>query len=696
MRTFEIADATARFPLDESSGRIGFELCPTDLLAKSKAGASSAIDPLAHLKIVGDAYGGGFAQGHTMRVAGSVDGFKFSGQKTVQSGEKTTVTTSLVDVRGYRIEHHLSWHAGDAAVEVRTEFFNGSDSPVTLEMLTSFSLGGITPFHPADAPGRLRAHRFRSGWSAEGRLVTETIEQLHLERSWSGHAFFSERFGQVGTMPVRKWFPFAAVEDTAAGVLWGAQLAWAGSWQMEIFRRGDEVCLSGGLADREFGHWMMTLAPGESLATPAAAITCVHGSLDDLCDRLTALQERAADSQPAVEHGLPIVFNEWCTTWGDPRHDKVLAIARRLKGTDVRYFVIDAGWYKAEGTDWSGAHGDWIPSQKLFPQGLEATAAAIREMGMVPGLWFEMETAGVQSDAYSRHADHFLQRDGAPVTSGARRFWNLEDSFVIDYLTERVIDRLERCGFGYLKVDYNETLGIGSENPDGLGEGLRRQVLASHAFFDRIRARLPQLVIENCASGGHRLEPSLLGRTAMSSFSDAHECVEIPIIAASLHRLMLPRQSQIWAVLRAKASQRRIVYLLAGGFLGRLCLSGDFPTLKPEQRVLVDRAIALYGQAASVIRSGRSRRYGPDVAAYRHAQGWQVVVRTGTDGKNLLVVGHTFEKPGVKTIRVPLPPGKWRVAGELHTDRSGVKLAKGELRWTPAGEWAANVVLLTR
>ena len=60
------------------------------------------------------------------------------------------------------------------------------------------------------------------------------------------------------------------------------------------------------------------------------------------------------------------------------------------------------------------------------------------------------------------------------------------------------------------------------------------------------------------------------------------------------------------------------------------------------------------------------------------------------------MVGHTFEKPGVKTIRVPLPPGKWRVAGELHTDRSGVKLAKGELRWTPAGEWAANVVLLTR
>ena len=43
----------------------------------------------------------------------------------------------------------------------------------------------------------------------------------------------------------------------------------------------------------------------------------------------------------------------------------------------------------------------------------------------------------------------------------------------------------------------------------------------------------------------------MLHRTSMSSFSDAHETPEIPIVAAALHRLMLPRQSQIWAVLHA-------------------------------------------------------------------------------------------------------------------------------------------------
>jgi alpha-galactosidase len=112
-----------------------------------------------------------------------------------------------------------------------------------------------------------------------------------LERSWLPHAIRAERFGQVGTMPVRDFFPFIGLEDRAAGVFWGAQLAWAGSWQMEAYRRDDELSLSGGLADREFGHWLKNIAPGETLSSPLAYLSTVKGDLDDLCQRLTAMQE---------------------------------------------------------------------------------------------------------------------------------------------------------------------------------------------------------------------------------------------------------------------------------------------------------------------------------------------------------------------------------------------------------------------
>jgi alpha-galactosidase len=720
LSAWTLADTTVSYLHDPSTGAVALQLVPTSLLPALAARRATlagefyidsgpepvpppawTLDPLAHVKRVGDSYPGAFAQGHTLRSAPANAVFKFSGQHDsfdAAAGRRTVLTTLTDAATGQRIEHRLSWHEGDSAVAIECAFINDGPAPVTLELFTSFSLGGLTPFAVADAPGRLRVHRFRSAWSAEGRHVVETLEQLHLERSWSGAGLFSERFGQVGTMPVRRWFPFVALEDTGAGVVWAAQLGWAGSWQMEIARQNDDACLSGGLADREFGHWTATLAPGQRLDAPPAYLTCVAGDLDAACDRLTALQHRPADTHPAREHSLPIVFNEWCTTWGDPSHEKLVALAERLRGSPVGTLVIDAGWYKTETTDWGTGHGDWVPSARLFPRGIEAAAAAIRERGLLPGLWFEMETVGSSSTAFSL-VDHLLRRDGLPVTVRHRRFWDLDDPWAFAYLEKHVIDRLDHGGFEYLKIDYNETLGLGNETSDraSLGEGLRRQVLATYRFLDRLRARLPGLVIENCSSGGHRLEPSMLARSAMSSFSDAHELVEIPVIAANLHRLMLPRQSQIWAVLKPADSERRLVYSLAATFLGRMCLSGDVAALSAGQwRVALD-AQRLYGEVAPVIKHGVSRLLRELGESWRHPRGWQALLRVSPHGDEALVVAHAFaDAPGA--IAVPLPAGAdWRVVNAFAEAAAPAPVvADGVLLLPMPGDFSARVVHLRR
>ncbi|MDR3709198.1 MAG: alpha-galactosidase [Capsulimonadaceae bacterium] len=709
---FAVADTTVRYRRNTSDGRVSVELIPTALLDKvvvHREGlrpsnpvafdhapatwnpGAYVLDPLAHVKIAGDEYTGGFGQGRTMRSSPSNNQFMYEKQDVIVEARRTTVVTRLFSDSGHVIEHNLAWYAGDRAVEVWTAFINGGNRPVTLEMLTSFSLGGITPFDAADAPEKLLIHRFRSGWSAEGRLDTQSIEQLHLEPSWIGHGVFSERFGQVGSMPVRGWFPFIAAEDKAAGVVWGAQLAWAGSWQMEAYRRDDFLAISGGLADREFGHWFKTLTPGERLTTPPAALATVNGSLDDLCDRLTRVQHRAADRQPAPEHDLPIVFNEWCTTWGDPTHERLSRIASKLQGSKTRYLVIDAGWYKNETGDWGSSHGDWIPSKELFPDGLKATADMIRAAGFVPGLWFEMENCGSGSEGY-RLVDLHLKRDGVPITVGGRRFWDLENHRAIERLSERVIDLLESCGFGYLKVDYNETLGIGTDGAESQGEGLRRHIEGVHRFFKLIRRRLPDLVIENCSSGGHRLEPSMIGLTAMSSFSDAHEVVEIPIVAANLHRLMLPRQSQIWAVLHHADTDRRLIYSLAATFLGRMCLSGDVDDLDERQWGIVHAAEDLYARASATIKYGASRRTGETSASWRHPRGWQAVTRVADDGRQALVVLHAFANAPAQ-VSVTLPEGAWKIVGQLGT--GDLASVAGNALIAPVdGDFSGRAVLL--
>lgn len=710
-----LGDTIVRYPRDPVSGRVGLELLPAAALARAQPRRATlrgepfidampgndpwpaaVVDSLVQFKLVGDAYPGAFAQGHTLRQSPGLDAFNVATQRVESHAGSSTIVTTLARADGCRVEHRLTARAGEAAFEIATTFVNASAAAVTLELLSSFSLGGVTPFAPDDAPGRLRVHRFRSGWSAEGRLETRSIEELHLERSWSGAAAFSERFGQVGSMPVRRWFPFVAIEDASAGVVWGAQLAWAGSWQLEVYRQNDDVCLSGGLADREFGHWLKTLAPGETLTTPTAHVACVQGSLDELCDRLTSLQHRAADTHPAIERDLPIVFNEWCTTWGSPSEASVASLGHRLAGSDVRYFVIDAGWYQGDAGDWGNAHGDWIPSAKFFPHGLEAAAAAIRDCGLVPGLWFELETVGDASTAFSL-VDYLLSRDGLPVTVRHRRFWDLRNPRAADHLAAKVIPLLRRAGFGYLKIDYNETIGLGCDGAESLGEGLRQQILGVYAFFERLRAELPELVIENCASGGHRLEPSMLGRTAMSSFSDAHELPEIPIIAANLHRLLLPRQSQIWAVLHRADSDARLRYSLAATFLGRMCLSGEYDRLSDAQLAMVREATALYRRAAPVIKHGTSRRFGEIGPGWRHPRGWQAVRRLSADGRTALVVVHAFAA-APERIEIPLA-GDWRVAAQWSDPSAAVQVTCGEaasLQLAPLREFDAAVVLLSR
>ena len=103
----------------------------------------------------------------------------------------------------------------------------------------------------------------------------------------------------------------------------------------------------------------------------------------------------------------------------------------------------------------------------------------------------------------------------------------------------------------------------------------------------------------------------------MASFSDAHECQEIPIIAANLHRLIHPAQSQIWAVVRREDSVKRIVYSVANTFLGRMCISGDVTELTEEQWDAIDRGIAFYHKIAPVIKNGISFRFGPKIKSAR-------------------------------------------------------------------------------
>ena len=163
--------------------------------------------------------------------------------------------------------------------------------------------------------------------------------------------------------------------------------------------------------------------------------------------------------------------------------------------------------------------------------------------------------------------------------------------------------------------------------------------------------------------------------TDMASFSDAHECSEIPIIAAALHRVILPAQSQIWAVLQAADSIRRINYSLISTFLGVMCLSGDVIHLSEEQWNKVNEGTNFYRQIRHIIRDGVSAFYGEVSESWRHPEGWQAVVRK--DGGETLAVIHTFG--GELPTRISLPVSANRIMRVMCSENNEIELQGGRL-----------------
>jgi alpha-galactosidase len=673
-------DMAFQYLLDNETRNVGFLAVPAGMLSRINTRKAYAVLSLVQVKLLGDeGFRGLFARGRTMLNSLSSCSFTFHGQTVSERGGTKTVVTYLQNEKNCVLEHHLVWRQGDSAVTLYSVFRNESGEDAVLEMLSSFSLGPVTPFETGDTPDTLVLHRLRSRWADEGRLETVPVENLQLEPSFSGVSANTVRFGQAGTMPVREYFPFIAVEDVKRGVSWGAQIAWPGSWQIEAYRQDDALYISGGLADRIFGHWMKKIGPGERFATPEAIVSVTNGGIDAISQRLTSLHYRSWEHQPRVEQTLPAAFNEWCMTWGGVNADSIERAVKRLKDAGVLYFVIDAGWYDKA--------GDWNPGAERFPEGIEKTVQMIRDSGLIPGIWFEYECCEKTSKAFSQ-LEHLLRLDGYVITESGRRFWDMRDPYAQAYLTEKVIGFLKKYGFGYLKIDYNANAGIGCDGGESPGEGLRQHITGVLGFLQRIGRELPELVIENCSSGGHRLEPCIIGLTAMSSFSDAHENVHIPIIAANLHRAVLPCQAQIWAVVRKGDSIRRLYYTMAAGLLGRLCLSGNIDELDAAQWGIVRSGIDFYHKISAIIKKGFTYWYGPEIKSYRHPKGWQAVIRISDETTDAYAVIHTFAGECKEPIVIDLPKGyTFEPAESYMENQEAVSLEHNILKILPADEF---------
>ena len=358
-------------------------------------------------------------------------------------------------------------------------------------------------------------------------------------------------------------------------------------------------------------HWRLVLEPGESFETVPVAIALSLDGFQGAVARLT--KYRRAMRRPHEDHQiLPVIFNDYLNTLkGNPTTDQLLPLIHAAAKVGVEYFCIDSGWYSEVGDTWWDTVGVWQPSRTRFPNGLTEVLDCIRAEGMIPGLWLEPEVVGVRSPIVNQlPSEAFFSRDGVRVVEQGR--------YHLDFSPPRVRAASRRRGRlpcrGSRRRIPQDGLQHQRRTRDRQRERERgcRDVGHNRAFLgwiDEILNRHPNLVLENCASGGMRTDYALLSRFQLQSTSDQSDFLRYPAIAAAAPTAIAPEQAGIWASPQPEWSDDKITFALSSALLCRLHLSGHIDEMSDPQQQLVGRDQRLQADQArpgSGSRSGHS------------------------------------------------------------------------------------------
>ncbi len=644
--------------LKNQAGNVGIYILPKDYTNFDEENAF--LEPAVHVFVRGDKAHTGFANGATMKYSSTTYELKYVSQSAVQKGDVTQIITILKTNNGLSVSHYLELSDAYNVTKSYCKLTNNSKKEIAIDFVTSFALNANV-YNNSDNQ-IIEVVRLQSFWAAEGKKRTETLEDLHFEKSWSNHGIRFLKYGATGSLPIKEYFPFGAIKDTANNLCTAVLLDVPYSWQCEITRYADELSFSGGTSDREFGHFSKTLKEGESIVTQKAYISVVAGDEEDCLREINLCLNQNIKYVAKSEESVPAVFNEFCTTWGTPSFETVKAIGDKIKDMGFGYFVIDAGWYMQKESGFKGGFyqftgecedtvGDWEIGYELFPNGIIEAADYLRDLGLLPGLWFEAETVCDKSNMLKENPHLMLKKDDALIVAGRRSFLDMRKEEVHKHLNKKVVELLRANHFNYIKVDYNENIGIGCDGAESLGEGLRQNILGALKFYHNMHKKIPDLVFENCASGSHRCVPSVLEFSSMNSFSDAHECLSIPIIAANIGKIVPTRQNQVWSVLRQKDDKKRLYYSLCSNFIGRMCISGDVHLMSAEQLEVLKEGVSFYNELKELIFTGKQYVYRTTDKKYANPIGSQVVVRKNNN--QMLVVGHAFNNRDNITVKMP-------------------------------------------
>lgn len=322
-------------------------------------------------------------------------------------------------------------------------------------------------------------------------------------------------------------FPFFNLESEASqqGVM--VAIGWTGTWFADLEKRDpSRLTLAAGMLNTD-----LYLYPGEQIRTPSVALMFWSGDRMNGHNRFRRLilahHSRKVDGKPF--YPLCSAFNyrdpQPCGEYSCLTADWAIAMVRRFSMFELTpdVFWLDAGWHTGagdfrHGKSWANTTGNWTVDRERFPEGLKPVSDAVHETGAKFMVWFEPERVVKGTQWATEHKEWMLDTQWPEGSEQSTWYlFDLGNDAACDWLCKYYGDLIEENGIDYYRQDFN-MLPAGywrdADQPGRSGIKEIRHIENLYKFWDYLLERFPGLLIDNCASGGKRLDWESIGRSA--------------------------------------------------------------------------------------------------------------------------------------------------------------------------------------
>ena len=521
--------------------------------------------------------------------------------------------------------------------------------PFTLTQVACANIGGVCYDENGISnrlhDGSIRIHYCISRWQGEGQWRTATPEELGVYAA-TDHAWEKSRcrFESVSSWSTATYYPLLIIEDVARQACFFFEVEGGHSWFMELYGVGgrgmQSLSVKMGGADERLG-FAKKMGIGEEYKTCSCVYGVVKGGFEEAVRALTKVKRKAS----LATCGAPLVFNDYMNcNWTNESRETLIPLIDKAATLGAEVFCLDDGWQQRLGV--------WYPAEEKFgEEKLQGIFDYICSKGMQVGVWFEFESVP-ESFAERLGDDCFLFRNGSRIAP-ARPLANMRSKKLIAYLNERV-DALYDMGVRFIKNDHNNTEHIGTTlYGESAAEGLEKNAAAFLAFIDGVRKRHPDLILENCASGGMRADGGTLRHFNVQSTSDQEDYLAYPSVLTGSLALMPPEKAGIWCYpyplkfgdrmnlslspesLAQFTDGEETVFNVVSGFMGCMYLSGKINQADAYNASLLQEGIALYKRHRDFIKTAYP--VFPHGMIRLSDRSYHAVGLIGEDGKSLLL-----------------------------------------------------------